>query len=99
MVSEPEWESVRISGKVTGGSSWRGYTVQYIISNRGISGNFKCGSEGSYSIELEKVLLTDKIYFYYDGQNYWHCEKSVGDLKENGNIEMTKDSNGFPSIM
>lgn len=57
VVSEPEWESVRISGKVTGGSSWRGYTVQYIISNRGISGNFKCGSEGSYSIELEKFCL------------------------------------------
>lgn len=85
--------SPTISGNVTGGSSWsswKDYTVKYKINNTGTEYFFKCGKGGAYSTRLENVLSTDKVYFYYYGQNNWHCEKSVEDLINNGNIEMTK---------
>lgn len=86
----PTTISPTISGRVTGGSSsWKDYTVRYKINNRGQEYSFTCGSRGSYSIKLTNVSPTDVVYFYYDGFNYWSCQKSVGDLMQDGDIEMS----------
>ncbi len=87
----PTTISPTIAGNVTGGSSsWNGYTVRYKINNIGSENSFKCGSGGAYSIALKNVLSTDVVYFYYSGNSYWSCQKSVSHLIEDGNIVMSR---------
>ena len=87
----PTTISPTIAGNVTGGSSsWNGYTVRYKINNIGSENSFICGSGGAYSIALKNVLSTDVVYFYYSGNSYWSCQKSVSHLIEDGNILMSR---------
>lgn len=82
-----------ITGNVSGGGSWNGYTVHYAINSdaNNSSPSFKCGSSGAYTLILSGDLKeTDRIYFYYKGNNTWKCNKTIKELCEDGDIKMKK---------
>lgn len=84
---------IAIEGRVSGGGDWEDYSVHYAINTEAnnSSPSFECGKKGSYALLLSSDLIdTDRVYFYYRGANTWKCNKTVGELKKDGNIKMSR---------